>query len=85
MAWLDGDSVVEVGDVDTLNQDVSAMGVNTISVQWEHRQSHTVTVLDSLIAEEKLTDLELTFNVNMNFHVVHVQVVNILQFEMEAG
>lgn len=85
MAWLDGDSVVEVGDVDTLNQDVRAMGVNTIGVQWEHRQSYTVTVLDSLIAEEKLTDLELTFNVNMDFHVVHVQVVNILQFEMEAG
>lgn len=33
MAWFDGDGIVEVGDIDTLNQNVRAVRVNTVGIQ----------------------------------------------------
>lgn len=90
---FDSDSVVEVGDVEALNQDVFACYVDTVRVQWEHGECLAIELADDAVlaswevvtSEEQLTELKLTHDVNVDLKIVHVHCVYVLDIEVHPG
>ena len=84
---FDGDSVVEVGDVEALNQNVSAGRVYSVSVQREPGKGDVPVTLRVLFAavKEQLAKLELALVVRVNLEVVGVKTVQVLNRDVEFG
>lgn len=90
IARFDSDGIIIISDVESLNENVAAVRVNTVSVEWEHGQGHTIDVVEeAVLAEEsftveKLAELDLSLVVNPEFEIMHIELVNVLQHEMET-
>ena len=82
---LDGDSVVEVGDVKALDQDVRASRVQTVSVEREPREGHSIEACVAIGSKQKFAELELSHVVNVDLKVVAVEGVDVLDREEELG
>ena len=90
IARFDSDGIIVIRDVESLNENVAAMRVNTVGVEREHGQGHTIDVMEeTVLAEElftveKLAELDLSLVVNPEFEIMHVELVDVFQHEMET-
>jgi len=79
--WLYSDSVVEIGDLHALNQDVLPRGVNAVSVQsvgWHLSKSAESGV-------KELIQLELAPTVDVDLKVMEVDAIHVVPVEMVEG
>ena len=76
---FDCNCVVVVGNFDALNQDVLGSRVNTISIEWVGWHSHIPFFLKS----KEFGQVHLAPHVNPDLHIMEVQAIAVVSFNME--